>query len=93
MSPIQSPVQIVTQVASAAADTLLLAANASRLKASIFNDSTSKLYVKLGGSGASSTSKSFEIAAGGYFEVFDSTAPIYGNWASANGFAYLTDYQ
>jgi hypothetical protein len=92
-SPIQSAVQLVTQVASAAADTKLLAANPSRLKASIFNDSTAVLYVKLGGSGASATSKSFNIAAGGYFEVYDSTADIYGYWASANGYAYVTDYQ
>lgn len=81
------------QVASATGNTLLCAEDLSCLKRTIFNDSTAILYVKVGVTGASATSKSFNIAPGGYFEVFDTTAVIYGAWATANGFAYVTTYR
>ncbi|UZJ58562.1 hypothetical protein OKW98_18465 [Pseudomonas sp. KU26590] len=81
----------VTSVTSAAANTTLLAANAARRGATIFNESTSVLYLKLG-SASSITSYTVIIAANGYYEVpFGYTGAITGLWASANGAARVTE--
>lgn len=93
MSPIQSRVVNARQVAATTADTLLAAEDLSALKRTIYNDTAVILYVKVGASGASATSKSFNIAAGGYFEVYDTTAPIYGALASGSGNVYVSDYR
>ena len=81
----------VTRVTSVATTTTLLAANASRRLATIFNESTSVLYIKFGAT-ASTTSYTTQIAAGGYYEIpgFYSGA-IDGIWASANGAAQITE--
>lgn len=92
MSPIQSRVQTPRTVAVTTADTVLAAENVSILKRTIYNDTAAILYVKMGVAGASSTSKSFNVAAGGYFEVYDSTAPIYGALATGTGNVMVTDY-
>lgn len=83
-----------TSVASSASDGTILASNAARLGASIYNDSTAILYLLLA-SGTSSTSNySVQLAAnGGYFEVpFNYTGVIKGIWASANGNVRVTEY-
>jgi hypothetical protein len=82
----------LSNVASSATNVTLLAANANRIGATIFNDSTQVLYVKFGAT-ASSTSYTVQVAASGYYEV---PAPVYrgiidGIWASANGNARLTE--
>lgn len=78
-------------VAGATSSTSLLAANAARKGAAIFNDSTSVLYVKLG-FGASSTSFAVKMEAGAYYEVpFGFTGLITGIWASATGSARVTE--
>lgn len=80
-----------TSVASANTSSTLLAANSARLGATIFNDSTQVLYLKLG-STASSTSHTLQMAAASYYEVpFGYTGIIDGIWAAANGFARITE--
>lgn len=81
----------VTTVAAAAADTLLLAANVNRKLATVYNDSSAILYLKLG-TGASSTSFTVKMQGEGYYEVPASyNGALYGNWASATGSARVTE--
>ena len=81
----------VAQVASAVVNTTLLAANANRLGATIYNDSNKAVYVKLGGT-ASATSFTVKVPARGYFEVpFSYTGIIDGIWEAANGNALVTE--
>ena len=77
-------------VASSATVVTLIASNTSRLGATIYNDSTALLYLKLGAS--ASTSDFTAVVApltssiGGYYEVpFGYTGIITGIWASATG--------
>lgn len=85
-----------SSVASSATSVTLLASNANRLGATIYNDSTAILRVKLG---ASASSSSFDVALGavssgigGYFEVpYQYTGIIDGIWDSANGNARILE--
>lgn len=81
-----------TSVAGSASNGTLLASNSNRLGATIYNDSTAVLYVKLGAT-ASSTSYTVQLAAnGGYYEVpANYTGIIDGIWASATGNARITE--
>jgi len=81
----------VVQKTSADTNQTLLAANANRIGASIFNASTALLYVKLGTT-ASLTSYTVRISTNGYYELVDGyTGRIDGIWATAQGFAYVTE--
>jgi len=81
-----------TAVTSAAADTLILAANNNRRGATIFNDSTATLNISLGTNAASATAFSVQLGSKGYFEVpFHYSGQIRGFWATANGFARVTE--
>lgn len=89
----RSSTSTLSNVSSSATNVTLLASNANRLNAAIFNDSTQILYVKLGTT-ASTSSYTVQIAAGGYYEL--PTVNIYtgiidGIWASANGNARVTE--
>lgn len=78
-------------VAAAMVDTALLAYNASRLGAAVYNDSAASLYLKLG-AGASPTSFTVLVRGGGYYEVpFNYVGAINGYWASAAGSARVTE--
>lgn len=81
-----------TSVASAAADTALLAASPGRSAVAIFNDSTAILYVGYGSTAVSTTDFSAKVAVGGYLDVPAQFAAgaIRGYWASANGYARVT---
>lgn len=80
-----------SNVSAAASDTSLLAANANRVWASIFNDSASVVYVKLG-TGASSSSFTVTLMRGDYWEVPPCyTGPVNGYWQAATGSARLTE--
>jgi hypothetical protein len=80
-----------TSVASSAANVTLLALNAARKGATVFNDSTKTLYLKLGAT-ASTTSYTTQLGSGSYFEVpFGYTGIIDGLWSSANGSARVTE--
>lgn len=80
----------VTSIASSATVVTISGANATRKGLTVFNESTSVLYLKLGAS-ASNTSYTLQIPAGGYWELpFNYTGAISGVWATANGFARVT---
>jgi hypothetical protein len=95
----RSPASNVTNVASSATNVTLLAANANRGAATIYNDSTSVLYLKLG-AGASSSSFTIMILPSDYYElpvVYIAGIPgvyqlqVDGVWVSANGNARITE--
>lgn len=86
----------VTSVDSSNSNVTLLSANSSRKGATISNDSTSVLYIKLGAT-ASSTSYTVSLAGASsapftYYEVpFDYRGRIDGIWGSSNGAARVTE--
>uniref|UniRef100_A0A832M3X7 Uncharacterized protein n=1 Tax=Oscillatoriales cyanobacterium SpSt-402 TaxID=2282168 RepID=A0A832M3X7_9CYAN len=81
-----------TGIPGATSSTSLLASNASRKGATIFNNSTADLYVELGGT-ASTTAFAVKLDPGGYFEVpYSYTGAIAGIWSAANGTALVREY-
>lgn len=82
----------VTSVASSASSVSLLASNANRRAATIYNDSSADLYVKFGAT-ASSSSFTVKMAANSYFEFPQPcyTGAVDGIWGSATGAARLTE--
>lgn len=93
-TPLVMSTPTVTQVASSITSGALSASNGSRKGWMIFNDSTAILYLLYGSGTASSTNYSVKIPAQSLFEM--PTNPVYtgalsGVWASANGFAYVTE--
>ena len=81
-----------TNVAASITSVTLLAANANRLGASIYNDSAAELLVSMGAT-ASPTNFSVDMLPGAYFEVPASyTGVISGIWAAATGNARVTEY-
>jgi hypothetical protein len=69
----------------------VLASNTARKGATVFNDSTSAVFLKFGAT-ASATSFTVKVASGGYFEVpFGYTGILDGIWVSANGSARVTE--
>lgn len=88
--PSTTPTQ--TSVAGSATTVAILVSNTARKGATIYNDSTAILYLKLG-STASTTSYSIQMAGGGYYEVpFGYVGAIAGIWASATGNARITEF-
>jgi hypothetical protein len=79
----------------AATSATLIASNAARRGFAIWNDSTAILYVKFGAT-ASSTSYTFQIAPGGYYEhttPYPYTGAVDGIWfADASGAARTTEW-
>lgn len=81
-----------TNVAGSGTAVTLLAANTSRVTASVFNDSTSALYI-LAGAGASTSNFSVKVLPGGYFEVpAGYRGSLTGLWDTATGNARVTEY-
>lgn len=81
-----------SSVAGAAADTQLLASTATRLGATLFNESTSVCYLALGFV-SSTTAYSYQLPPYGYFEVpFGFTGIIKGYWATATGNMRITEF-
>lgn len=81
-------------ITSSTSSVTIRAANDSRKGLTVYNDSTSVLYLKKG-STASSTDFFVKLAASGGFYEFPQE-PIWegivtGIWASANGFAYVSE--
>jgi hypothetical protein len=83
----------VNKVVAAATPTTLLAANTLRKQYKIFNDSTSvNLYVLEGVGTVSLTNYTYSVLAGGYYETSTTfTGAVTGLWASATGFAMVTE--
>lgn len=83
----------LANVASSATNVTIFSAVASVNGRTIFNDSTSVLYIKYGAT-ASVTSYTVQLAAGAYYEF---PQPVYagqvdGIWTSANGNARVTSW-
>lgn len=85
----------VVSVTSATGATTLKAANANRVGLIVANDSTAILYVLFGAGTPSATNYSFMIPAKGTTPVdrpiTGYTGLVQGAWASANGFAMVTE--
>jgi hypothetical protein len=89
---IRSAIATQTSVASSASSVTILASNAVRLGACIYNDSTQILYLLLGTGPASNSVYTLQMVSQSYFEVpFNFTGQITGIWASANGNARVTE--
>jgi hypothetical protein len=83
-----------TNVASSATSVTILASNASRRGASVFNDSTQILYLDLAGDVASTTNYTVQLATNAFYELPPPaiyTGKITGIWAAANGNARVTE--
>lgn len=82
-----------SNVSGSASSVTLLAANTSRVGATITNDSSSSLYVDLSGGTASATSYSVLLTSGDYVEVpFKYNGLITGIWTTATGTARVTEF-
>jgi hypothetical protein len=91
VTPAKNATSTLSNVAAAAADTRLLNSNVNRSGAMIFNDSTSVMFLNLGGV-ASSTSFTVRMTARAYYEVpFGYTGDINGRWVTATGAARVTE--
>ena len=81
----------LTNVAGATSSTTVLASNANRLGATVFNDSAAVLYLKFGSS-ASSTSFTVRLRPYAYYEVpANYTGILTGIWTAATGSARVTE--
>jgi flagellar basal body rod protein FlgF len=81
----------LSNVAASATSVTLLASNANRKAATIWNDSTAILYVKFGTT-ASTTSCTVKLIADAYYEVPGGyTGLVDGIWASATGTARISE--
>ena len=79
-------------VASSTASTNLLAANTSRKRYSVFNESTAIMYLLENGGAASATNYSTQVAAQGYYVTTEWRGTVNAAWATANGNARVTEY-
>jgi hypothetical protein len=83
----------ITSVSAATSSTSLLSANAARLGATVYNDSTAICYLLLNSGTASTTNYTVQLGAGGYYEVpFGYTGAIKAIWASATGSARIMEF-
>lgn len=81
----------LSNVDGSASNVTLLAANTARLGATVYNDSTAILYLKLGAT-ASATSFTVKMQPDDYYEIpFGYYGTVDGIWASATGFARVTE--
>lgn len=80
------------EVASDDAEVELLAANPARVTASVFNNSTAILYLKLG-LGAALDEYTIKMAAGSYYEMpAGYKGAVTGIWSAVNGFAHTSEF-
>ena len=82
----------ITRVSGSASNVTLIAANASRRRETIVNDSSATLYVKFGET-ASITDYSYKLEVN---QTLEFPAPVYtgivdGIWSSATGAAQCTE--
>lgn len=75
------------------ANTTLSAVNAGRRGVSVYNDSSSSLFILAGTGTESATVFTYKAPAGGYWETpFGFTGRIAGHWVTANGAARVTEF-
>lgn len=85
----------VTSVAAAAADTSILAASATRLGCTFYNDSSSTCYLLYGSGAASTTNYSVQIPPRGTYEPAAGAAPTWAFraiWSVATGALKVTEF-
>lgn len=85
----------ITNVVAATADTLVLAGNANRLGAIVFNDSTAGiLYLRCATGAATTVNYTAVIQPGGSFVLGrgDYTGEMRGIWSAATGFTRVTEF-
>ena len=90
----QATTGTITSVTSAAASTVILAANTNRKGATLYNESTAVLYLALSATAASTTAYSIQVQPSGYYELPPDrlyNGQLTGTWATANGFARITE--
>lgn len=83
----------ITRTTSTTLSVTIVASNANRLTAAIFNESTSLMYLKFGAT-ATNTSYTVQLASNAYYELpaaHTYTGVIDGIWVSANGAAMATE--
>ncbi len=82
----------VSNIAASASNVTLKISNAARRGLSVYNDSSSVLYVKFGTT-ASTSSYTIQMAANSYYELPQPcyTGIVDGIWASATGNARITE--
>lgn len=82
-----------TSVASGTGVQTILASNASRIGASVFNDDANVLYLLLGAGTVSSSVYTVQVPSSGYYEVpFGFTGILTGLWgADGSGSARVTE--
>ena len=91
VSAVKSTTTNQTTVAASLTNVVLLTVNANRIGATVFNSSSSILYLILG-STASTTSFTVQINSGGYYETpFAYSGVIAGIWSGADGSAFITE--
>lgn len=84
---------VLANVDASAASVVLKAANPARKGLTIWNDSSSVLYVKCAASAASATSFTVKLVADAYWELpFRYTGEIRGIWVAAAGAARVTEF-
>jgi hypothetical protein len=75
------------------ANTTLVAANVGRRGVSVFNDSSSSMFILAGAGTESTTLFTYKASAGGYWETpFGFTGRLSGHWVTANGAARVTEF-
>jgi hypothetical protein len=90
-NPTRPATNAVTSVATSTTSAQLLASNASRLGATVYNDSNQNLFVKLGTT-ASSTSFTIRMVSQSYYEVpFGYTGRIDAVQSAGTGNARITE--
>lgn len=90
---IKSTTATLSSVTSTISSTTVLALNANRLGALIYNDSTAILYLAYAGT-ASTTAYTVQVPSQALFELPvapDYTGIVTGVWAAANGAARVTE--
>lgn len=88
---IRGTVPTASNVAGSATSVTLLASSASRVRATIANDSTAILYVLEGSDAASTSNYTYKLFTDDFVIVTDYTGQINGIWASATGTARVTE--
>lgn len=79
-------------ITAATTSTALLAVNLVRKGATLFNNSTARLFVKLGGT-TTTSDFTFFLEPNGYYELpFNYTGAISGVWAAANGNVLICEF-
>lgn len=83
----------MTSVAASASSVTVLASNAARVGAAIYNDSANILYLALSASTASQTAFSIRIMPNSYYDLpVDYTGQINGIWNGNVGSARVTEF-